>query len=62
MDPAAGYLAVDGEDAAVGEQVAGLKQVVRGKLGEAAVLLLQEFVLAQSPVLYTMDKLKNKHE
>ena len=39
-------MAVYGEDAAVGEQVAGLKGVVRGKLGEAGVLLQEKLVLA----------------
>jgi len=42
---------VNGENAVVGEQVSCLQGAVRGVLGEAGVLLLQELVLALSPIL-----------
>jgi hypothetical protein len=51
------HLTVNGEYAAVGEQVAGLKTVVRGELGEAGVLPLQELVLTLPLILYSV---KNK--
>ena len=41
-----------GKDAAVGEQVAGLEGVVRGKLGEACVLLQEKLVLALTLAFY----------